>query len=129
VRIALDNLVERWKGRHGTLEVAFGDQLRVYQGSVDGPYVGTDAGVGFMLGVRLISGDIAVEGPFINFDPAKGSVCPAPVLTDAYVEVRVAEVPVVVELEGREATWQVSVGHERTVRFRLVTERDGSTSA
>jgi hypothetical protein len=91
MHIALDDLVCRWNGSHATFEVRLGEDLRAYHGILDGPYVGDDEGVDFMLGSRLIHGDIAVEGPLISFEPLHPNRSLAPILADGYVEMPVSE--------------------------------------
>jgi hypothetical protein len=126
--VTLEDLVGRWRGRYVTLgiELASVDrddawQRFSYQGILDGPYVGEGAGVGFMLGRRVISGDIAVEGPYISFEPAQsGEPDPStPVLSDAYVELRVVDLPSIVEVDADEARWEALLADHRAVRCRL----------
>src|SRR5271165_2665221 len=74
----LKDLIARWRGRHASLEVTLarpGDEKPPerfhYEGILDGPYGDQGPGVGFMLGSKLISGDIAIRGPFIDFAPER----------------------------------------------------------
>lgn len=104
--------------------------LWMYQGILDGPYLrylGEQGGVGFMLGSRAIEGNIAVEGPLIDFSPADLAAKTAPILGENYVELRVVELPLVADVQGHEATWEASLVDQRTARCRLVVaDPDGS---
>lgn len=124
--MTLGDLVGRWRGRYATLGIdlatADGDdawQSFSYQGILDGPYVGDGTGVGFMLGSRVISGDIAVEGPYISFESAQSGEPSAPVLNDAYVELRIVDLPSIVEVDADEARWEALLADRRAVRCRL----------
>jgi hypothetical protein len=123
VRTTLDELIIRWRGRRADFEVVMPDDERhlwAYQGILDGPYLGDDAGVGFVLGSRVIEGNIAVEGPVIHFLSADLDAKTAPILGENYVELRVVELPLVADVQGHEATWEASLVDQRTARCRLV---------
>jgi hypothetical protein len=133
LRIALEQLIIGWRGRRADFEVAMPDDERhlwMYQGILDGPYLrylGEQGGVGFMLGSRAIEGNIAVEGPLIDFSPADLAAKTAPILGENYVELRVVELPLVADVQGHEATWEASLVDQRTARCRLVVaDPDGS---
>jgi hypothetical protein len=128
MEVTLDDLVDQWRGRHATLTIdlarAEDDDARQtfsYEGILDGPYLGNGPGVEFMLGGRVISGDIAVDGPLINFEPAQTDDSSKPVLDDAYVELRVVDLPLIVEVDADEARWEALLADRRAVRCRLQT--------
>ena len=123
--ISLEDLIGLWLGRYATLDIDLartdgedGWESYRYEGILDGPYVGDGPGVGFMLGSRLISGNIAVAGPCISFDPVLPKHA-APILTDQYVELRVVELPVIAKVDTNEAKWEASLADHRAVRCRL----------
>jgi len=127
VRVTLEELISRWKGRRANFELMPSDDeshLRSYHGILDGPYLGDDGGVGFMLGSRVIQGDIAVEGPLIDFSPALPDAETAPILAESYVELRVVGLPLVADVRGHEASWTALLADQHTVRCRLVAEPD-----
>ena len=93
--------------------------LWAYQGILDGPYLG-DGGVGFMLGSRVIEGNIAVEGPLIDFSPADLAAKTPPILGENYVELRVVELPLVADVRGNEASWTAVLADKQPARCRLV---------
>jgi hypothetical protein len=133
VRTTLDELIIRWRGRRADFEVVMPDDERhlwAYQGILDGPYLdeqGGGGGVAFMLGSRVIEGNIAVEGPLIDFSPADPDAKTAPILGENYIELRVVELPLVADVQGHEATWEASLVDQRTARCRLVAaDPDGS---
>jgi hypothetical protein len=119
--ITLEQLVRQWKGKRATFEVVPSNdesQLRVYEGIIDGPYLGDDGGVGFMLGSRVIHGDIAVEAPFFEFWPSTGRA--KHTVAESYVGLRAIELPVVVDIQGDVARWEATGGDQRIARCRLV---------
>jgi hypothetical protein len=121
--VDLADLVERWRGRTATLEIdiigaAEGQTERVVrEGILDGPYVGDGPGIAFMLGARIIEGDIAVDGPMLSLEPASP---PAPPIISAnYIELRVRGLPIVARVNGEEASWDSTLADDRVARCRL----------
>jgi len=128
--IVLEELVSRWRGRHAVLDITLArpdaadpQESFHYEGILDGPYGDNGSGVGFMLGSRLISGDIAVGGPFESFDPERPGSSAKPILSDGYVELRATELPLIAHVDGDGAAWEVSLGDGRVARCRICTSR------
>jgi hypothetical protein len=124
--ITLEDLIARWRGREATLDIDLapqGDDARQtfhYEGILDGPYLGDGPGVGLTLGSRVISGDIAVEGPFISFEPSLADGSSGAVISGAYVELRVANLPLIAHVNADAALWETTLTDGRAVRCRLV---------
>jgi hypothetical protein len=128
MEITLEKLVDRWRGRHATLDIdlAQADGAGVsqsfhYEGILDGPYVDAGPSIGFMLGNRTISGDVAVGGAFVSFEPAQPEGPSAPVLAETYVELRVVELPLVAQVDAADALWDALLVDGRAARCRLST--------
>ena len=68
---ALDVLITQWRGRRATLVVEDDQNQASYEGVLDGPYQGDVPGVGLMLGERLVAGDIAIGGTYVEVAPGK----------------------------------------------------------
>jgi hypothetical protein len=128
MEITLETLVDRWRGRHATLDIdlvqadgAGVSQSFHYEGILDGPYVDDGPGIGFMLGSRSISGEVAVGGPFVSFEPARPEGPSASVLAENYVELRVVELPLVAQVEAGDALWEALLADGQAARCRLCT--------
>jgi len=121
MRITLEELTSRWKGSRATFEIYLPDDERhlwAYEGILDGPYLGDGGGVGFMLGSRVIEGDVAVEGPLIDFSLATGSS--TAIVGEGYVELLAAELPILADVRGSGASWEALCDDQRAARCRLV---------
>jgi hypothetical protein len=126
--MTLEKLVDRWRGRHATLDIDLAQtdgggasQSFHYEGILDGPYVDAGPGIGFMLGNRTISGDIAIGGSLVSFEPAQAAGPSPPVLAEKYVELRVVELPLVAQVDAGDALWDVLLVDGRAARCRLWT--------
>jgi hypothetical protein len=125
--LTLEDLISRWRGRYAmlTVDLVSADddtqQTFKYEGILDGPYLGDGPGVGFTLGGRVISGDVAVDGPHISFDSAQPDDASTPVLSDAYVELPVVDLPLIAEVDAVDARWEALLADRQAVRCRLQT--------
>ena len=126
--VALNELVGAWRGKHATLDIDLappeGRDAQLthhYEGILDGPYLGDGPGIGLVFGARTIQGDIAVEGPYIDFEPAQPDGSPAILFTETYAEIHVTELPLVAHVEAGTARWESRLADGRAVRCRLST--------
>jgi hypothetical protein len=117
--LSLDALVARWRGSRVSFDITVGDKAtQTAEGILDGPYLGDDPGVLFVVGGRVIEGNIAVDGLSveIDLDPRGESA----LLTPGYVELQARELPADIDIaDDRDATWSCSLTDGRTARARL----------
>lgn len=129
MEITLGELVSRWRGQHVTLDIdlvgpeAEGAwQTSHYEGILDGPYLDDDdPGAGFVLGTSVISGDIAIGGSYISFEPARPPGSLTTVLGEAYVELVVIDLPLVAQVRMDTALWEARLATGGAARCRLST--------
>jgi hypothetical protein len=129
VDISLEEVVNRWRGQQATLdidlvvsEMSDVKQSLRYEGILDGPYLGDGLGIGLMLGSRVMSGDIAIEGPYIDFAPARRvGRSDDRVVTDGYLELHVTDLPLRAYMGGTIAVWGATLADGGIARCWLMT--------
>jgi hypothetical protein len=111
--------VARWRGVPAAFELRLDtDAPRTFEGILDGPYLGDDPGLGFLLGDRVILGDIAVGGTYISLETGAADL-PA-IVTDTYVELRMKRLPHPGLLDGgSSANWTSTLMGGRLARCTL----------
>lgn len=124
--VPLDELVTRWRGRRAVLDIvlphsdgASPAESGRYEGILDGPYGDEGPGVGLMLGSDVISGDIAIRGPYVDFEAEEPGCHSTPILGEGYAELRAVDLPVVATVVNNEAVWKVLLGDGRSASCRL----------
>jgi hypothetical protein len=126
VDMLLEQLVRRWRGSHAVLSITLARSDAVdppetirYEGILDGPFTNDGPGVGLILGSRVILGDIAVEGPFVSFEPARTDHASSPILNESFAELHATEMPLIAEVDDRVAVWEVLLGEGRVAHCHL----------
>jgi hypothetical protein len=92
---------------------------RRYDGILDGPYGDEGPGVGLMLGSDVISGDIAIQGPFVDFEVEQRGRRSTPILSEGYAELRAVDLPAIATVANNKAVWEVLLGDGRIASCRL----------
>jgi hypothetical protein len=105
--MTLEALIAEWRGLDGLFVVERDGVETEYVGILDGPYVRDSPGVGFVLGERLVSGDIAVGGAYV--DISAGEARSASRFGAGYVELNVRGMPTEIEKHSKEALWTLDL--------------------
>jgi len=105
--MTLESLIAEWRGLYACFTFERDDIETDYEGILDGPYVGDSPGVGFVLGERLVSGDIAVGGAYVDISPREARS--APQVGGGLVELSVRDMPTDIEKHQKEALWTLDL--------------------
>jgi len=105
--MTLGALIEEWRGLSALFVLERDGIETEYAGILDGPYVGESPGVGFVLGERLLSGDLAVGGAYVDISPREARS--AAHVGAGYVELNVRDMPTEIEKHDREALWTLDL--------------------
>ncbi len=93
--MTLGALIEEWRGLSALFVLERDGIETEYAGILDGPYVGESPAVGFVLGERLLSGDLAVGGAYVDISPREARS--AAHVGAGYVELNVRDMPTEIE--------------------------------
>jgi hypothetical protein len=135
MEIALEQLVSRWRGQRAT--VAFDlrrpdvDETRQtfhYEEILDGPLPRRWSRERTRVGTSVISGNIAISGSYISFEPVQPHSPSTTVINEVYVALVVIDLPLVAQGETDTALWEARLANGSASRLRLSTTPSGDAS-